>query len=294
MMGNFMQKSRKAHILFTVLSVVWIFYSTNCFALTQTQYDDYRNASIVIGKWLSKSTSHNDMLSGTPVSTQRQGDKFMIAEGPATQFASDYGFSVMHAPLDSKVNDAYEVIGANKSSLPKYLELERFHVALGVGNRDDLTASFLTTQDFTLTGWGVGYKRVLVYYGPFFLSYRGQYSRSQRDNFFEQQSFTNDLSGSIYLLFLDLYAGVRHTIGIIKFSSNDPSLALPKITYFSKLSELEYFYGMSLTLTTKIRLAVQANKVNDDYAIAAKLSFHFNSLLPEFDNLFSDPRHLKR
>lgn len=287
-MGLFMQKIRTAS-LFLCLVV-----SCQSFAVTQTQFNDYKDASIVIGKWLSKSTSHNDILSGTPISTKRQGNQFMIAEGPATQYASDYGFSIMRSPLDSKIISAYEVIGANTATLPKYLELNRFHVGLGIGNKDDITASFIATQDMTLTGWGAGYKRVIAYHGPFFMSYRGQYSRTKRDNFFTQQSFTNDISGSVYLLFFDIYAGVRHTVGIINFAASDPTLVLPKVTYFSKLSELEYFYGISMALTTKLRLGIQANKVDDDYSIAAKLSFHFNSLLPEMDNLFSDPRHLQR
>jgi hypothetical protein len=281
------------YIFFTIFC--WnILYSNKCFAITDTQYNDYKNASITIGKWLSKSTSHNDFLSSTPLATKRAGLKFMIAKEPDDQYSSDYGMSLMHAPLDSKVVAAYGVIGANTANLPKYLELERIHIGLGLGNKNDITASFVTTQDMTLTGFGVGYKHVIYNNGPFYFSYRAQYSRSQRDNFFSQQSLTNDVSASVFLLLFDVYGGVRHTTGMIKFNATTPELALPEVKYFSNVSELEYFYGAEMALTTKIRAAIQANKIGDDYSIAGKLSFHFNSLVPDMSNPFVDPRRLKR
>lgn len=281
------------HFLILFLSLI-LSCSPLCFALTETQYSDYQNASKTIGKWLVKSSSHYDFYSATPIATRQPGIKFMIAGAPPTQYASDYGVSVMRAPLDQKVIAAYEVIGTPASALPQYLELNRFHVGLGLGNNDDVTASFVTTQDMSLTGWGVGYKTVLVHNGPFFFSYRAQYSQASRDNFFTTQSLTNDFSCSLYFLLFDIYGGVRHTAGIINFSAPSPQLALPEIKYFSNLNELEYFYGASLALSTKLRLTLQANKVSDDYSIAAKISFHFNSLLPERGDVLRDPRYLRR
>jgi hypothetical protein len=96
-------------IYFLLISII-IFLSTKGFAMSQTKYSDYKNASETIGKWLSRSTAQNDFLSAAPLSPHRSGDHFMITGAPAVQRASDYGFSVSHAPLSSQVVSAYGVM----------------------------------------------------------------------------------------------------------------------------------------------------------------------------------------
>lgn len=269
-------------------------YSSSCLAITDTQFSDYVNASEAIGKWLIKSTSHNDFTSASPLSPKRAGSRFMITEMPPMQFASDYGFSMSRAPLDAKVIAAYGVIGTPASALPKYMELNRFHLGFGLGTLNDITASYLMAQDSTLRGWGIGYKRILWRAGPFFFSYRIQYSQSERADFFKQQSISNDFSCSMYLVLLDVYGGVRHTMGKINFNSPIPQLTLPEIKYFSKVDELEYFYGITAALSTRIRLTIQGNKVGDEYSIGAKFSLRFHSLFPQLGSLFVDPRYIKQ
>ena len=276
--------------------LIFILFSNNTWGVTQ--YSDYQAASETIGKWLSKVTEHNDFLSASPLSRNDVGVPYLIGEW-STLFsrisrmhtASDYGFSIMHAPLDSKVTAAYGTIGTNTSLLPSYLSVNRFHAAYSIGETFDFSFSYLTTNDQSLTGYGAAFKMVLIQTGPFYISYRFQYSSSNKDGFFSQQTINNDFLCSVYLTYIDIYGGVRLASGKISFVASDPALTLPDIKY---IADLEYFYGANIAIFTRYRLGVQANKVGDNYSIAGKLSFFFNSLLPDFDHFFSSPPSMRR
>jgi hypothetical protein len=261
-------------------------------ALGQVTEAQSKKASKVIGTWLSKSTGHYDFLSATTVNPKRAGDKFFGI--PDMQMASDYGLSLMDAPRDDKVTEAYETIGAETSSMDQSLRIPRFHLNLGFANKHDFTFSYLLPNPDEISGWGLGYKRVIGKTNYFYLTYRLNYSRSHRENYFENRSVMNDLSFSLYLRLIDFYGGIRHWAGKVSFDSTIPALELPEVHYFGTASEIEHYFGVIAALTTNSRLTIEANSLGGKYAVAGKLSFHFDSLLPTFNNWFRDPRYIKQ
>jgi hypothetical protein len=262
-------------------------------ARAQITYQESRNASIIIGKWLSKSTGHYDFYSATSVATKRAGKKFFGI--PDLQMASEFGVSQMQAPRDEDVTKAYEVIGADTSNMSNSLSLTRFHVNLGFANQHDFTFSYLTSPIDQIKGWGLGYKHVLAHQGYGYLSYRLHYARAERDNYFTSNSYTNDLAVSLYLRLVDIYVGFRHWSGKVDFNSTVPELKLPEVNYFSTASEIEHYYGIILALTTNSRFTMEANSLGKQKSIIGKLSFHFDSLVPTTDSgWFRDPRYIKQ
>ncbi len=249
-------------------------------------------ASMVIGKWLSKSTGHYDFHSATTVNPLRAGSKFFGI--PNIQMASDYGISYMDAPRDLDVTNAYKTIGADTSNMDTSLGLSRFHLNLGFGNKHDLTLSYLIPQVEGIKGWGAGYKRVISRDRYLFFTYRLNYSRSSREDYFTSISFTNDLSLSIYLRLIDIYIGLRHWSGNVKFYSTIPALELPEMDYISELHEIEHYVGVTAATTTNSRFTFELNSIGNQYALAGKLSLHFDSLFPTFNNWFRDPRYIKQ
>ena len=262
-------------------------------ANSQVTYDESVAAARVIGSWLSKSTGHYDFLSATPVGPKRAGTKFFIRGWPATQMASDYGISYSQVARDSEVSDAYEVLGFNTNGVSKTINMNRFHLALNFANKHDFTFSYLSSVD-GLKGWGVGYKRVLYQYRYFYLSYRAQYGRSKKEDYFDNINVTNDLSASLYFRVIDFYAGFKHAFGSIDFEAPVPALRLPRIYYSSALNQLDYFYGIAVATSTNSRLNLQLNQFGEEFAISSKFSLWFDSLLPTASNWFRDPRHIKQ
>lgn len=259
---------------------------------SQVTYDQSKKASRVIGKWLARSSGHYDFLSATSVNPKRAGDRFFGL--PDMQTASDYGISLMNAPRDKEVTEAYRTIGADTSSMERSISLSRLHVNLGFANKHDFSFSYqLPTRD-EIQGWGAGYKRVLFTDHIFYLSWRLNYSRSSKENYFESSSLMNDLSISLYLRLIDLYAGVRHWSGKVKFNSSIPELRLPTVEYFSTSDEIEHYFGVLLATTMNTRFTMEANSIGKEYAVAGKFSFHFDSLLPTFNNWFRDPRYIRQ
>ena len=261
--------------------------------LAQVTYEESRQASITVGKWLSKSTGHYDFLSATPVATKRGGEHFSIVGSPNIQTASDYGISYTQVPRDNNVTSAYQVLGFDTSDFSHTIDLTRFQLSLGFNHKHDFTFSYLTSTD-GISGWGVGYKRVLLDYRHFFFSYRAQYARSKLDAYFDNMSITNDLSASLHFQLIDIYSGVRHSMGRLNFDSSIPQLSLPQVNFFSKLSELEYFYGVVLSTSLNSRLTFQLNQIGEEYSLAGKFSLHFDSLLPTINGWFRDPRYIKQ
>ena len=251
-----------------------------------------RKASRVIADWLIKSSGHYDFQSATTVNPMRAGSKFFGL--PDLQMASDYGISYFAVPRTQGVTEAYETMGADTSQMKETLGLSRLHVNFGFANKYDFTFSYhLPTAD-KIQGWGVGHKRVLIQEGPFFLSYRLNYARSSREDYFSSYSFTNDLSVSLYLRLLDFYAGLRHWAGKVYFQSSTPALRLPAVDYFGTASEIAHYFGIIAATTTNSRVNFEANSMGKTYALSAKFSFHFDSLLPTMNNWFRDPRYIKQ
>lgn len=249
-------------------------------------------AAKTIGMWLSKTTGHYDLQSATTVNPQRAGKKFFGI--PNMQMASDYGFSYMQAPRTDEVTKAYKTIGADTSSMASSLKLPRFHLNLGFANKHDLNFSYFIPNDDEIKGWGLGYKKVLVRMNYFYLSYRFGYARSYRDDYFSATTYVNDLSASLYLRLIDVYAGLRHWSGKVRFDSSIPELQLRPIEYFSTASEIEPYVGIIAATTTHTRFTLEANSLSDSYSVTGKFSFHFDSLLPTFENWFRDPRYIKQ
>lgn len=261
-------------------------------AKAQATKKESQQAAQTIGRWLSRSAGHYDFQSATTVNPKRAGTKFFGI--PDMQMASDYGFSYMQAPRTSEVTDAYQKMGANTSSMASALKLPRFHLNLGFANKHDFTFSYLLPNDDKIQGWGLGYKRVLAQVGYIFFSYRFGYARSSKNNYYSANSYVNDLSASVYLRLIDLYVGVRHWSGKVRFNADIPELQLPTMDYFSDVSELEPYVGVILATTTRTRFTMEASSAEKNYNLAAKFSFHFDSLLPSFDNWFRDPRYIKQ
>jgi hypothetical protein len=276
---------------FVLINILLIISSQRSFAqITQQQAEQ---ASLVIGKWLSKSTGHYDFLSASPVGPKRAGEKFFIREKPAMQTASDYGFSYMQAVLDDDVKEAYELLGYNVSEMAQTVDLTRLHLAWGFANKHDFTFSYLSSQE-GITGWGVGYKRVLSQWGPFYTAYRIQYSRASLEDYFDSSFISNDLSLAVHFPLVDLFAGFKHTTAKIQFEATEVALRLPEVNYFADISELEYFYGLVLATTYNTRLTLQFSQVGLEYSAAAKFSFHYDSLLPTKTQWLKDPRYIRQ
>jgi hypothetical protein len=83
-------------------------------------------------------------------------------------------------------------------------------------------------------------------------------------------------------------------MGEISFQSDIPSLQLPEAKFGNDQIKLESFYGIVIATSVNSRLAIQANKWDQDYSIAAKFSLRFDSLFPTANNWLKDPRYLKQ
>jgi hypothetical protein len=267
------------------------FIHLDCFA--QATYQQAQDASLVIGRWISRSTSHFDFLSATPIGPKRAGTKFFIVGAPAKQTASDYGFSQQQNSINDEVKQAYDILGINSSGLGENLIINRYHLGFNFANLHDFTLSFIHSSE-DISGWGLGYKKVLAQTGPFYTSYRIQYARSRLFNYFDSISISQDLSISLYLRLIDFYAGVKHSAGKILFESDIPTLQLPEAEFGSRLEQIETFYGIVIATSVNSRLSLQVNQFDSDYSIAAKFSFRFDSLFPTANNWLRDPRYLKQ
>jgi len=258
----------------------------------QATVSESQKAAKTIGMWLSKNSGHYDLQSATTINPQRAGKKFFGI--PDMQMASDYGISYMQAPRTHEVTNAYKTIGADTSNMASSLKLARFHLNLGFANKHDFTFSYLLPSDDEIKGWGLGYKRVLARLRYIYFSYRLGYARSSRDDYFSATSYVNDLSLSVYLRLLDVYAGIRHWSGKVRFDSTIPELQLQPIEYFSTASEIEPYFGVIAATTTNTRMTLEASSLGDSYVVTGKFSFHFDSILPTFENWFRDPRLIKQ
>ncbi len=249
-------------------------------------------AATTIGKWLTRATGQYDFLSATPVAVKRAGTKFFIIKRPPKQFASDYGYSYMQAPFSDKTLQAYQTLGHSTRNFPDALTLNRIHLNFGMENRYDLLLSYLYTAD-GIKGYGLGFKRQLIRLQIFSLAHRVQLAQTSVPNYFTSYTLTNDLSMALYFKLIDLYIGVKHTIGSIDFASDISVLKIPRIDFISKLDELEYFYGIVLALSFNTRLTLQINRWQQEKTFAIKMSLHFDSLLPTNTNWFKDPRYIR-
>jgi hypothetical protein len=276
----------------TLAMLIGLVFGTTGYVRAQVTVQESQKAAKTIGKWLSKTTGHYDFQSATTVNPKRAGKKFFGI--PDMQMASDYGISYMQAPRTDEVTKAYQTIGADTTNMASSLKLPRVHLNLGFANKHDFNFSYLLPSDDDIQGWGVGYKRVLWQWRYLFLSYRFGYARSSRENYFSATSYVNDLSASIYLRLIDLYAGMRHWSGKVRFDSTIPQLQLQPIEYFSTASEIEPYVGVIAATTTHTRLTLEASSLSDSFSVAGKFSFHFDSLFPTFENWFRDPRYIKQ
>lgn len=275
-----------------ILTIVLFTLSLVNEACSQVTKRQTQKAAQEIGKWLSRTTGHYDMQSATSVNPKRAGNRFFGI--PDMQTASDYGISYTQAPRTDKVTKAYETIGADTSHMASALKLPRFHLNLGFANKHDFNFSYLIPNEDKVEGWGVGYKRVIAQSGHMFFSYRLGFSRSSRKNYFEASSLVNDFSVSLYLRLIDFYAGVRHWSGKVSFEAEIPELVVNPIEYFSNVSELQPYVGVIMATTTNTRFTVEASSLSNTYSLTGKFSFHFDSLLPTFNNWFRDPRYIKQ
>ncbi len=258
----------------------------------QVTASESQKAAKVIGQWLSKNTGHYDYQSATTVNPKRAGNKFFGI--PDMQTASDYGISYMQAPRTNEVTNALGSIGANTSSMASSLRLARLHLNLGFANKHDFNFSYLFPFEEPIRGWGVGYKKIISQWRYLYLSYRFGYARSESENYFSASSYVNDLSASVYLRLIDIYIGMRHWAGKVRFYSAIPQLELQPIEYFSTASEIEPYAGIIAATTTNTRWMIEMSSLSDSYTISTKFSFHFDSLFPTFNNWFRDPRYIKQ
>ena len=120
--------SKLVLFLFLFFKATWVF--------SQATEEQSRDASEVIGRWLSKSTGHYDFLSATTVNPKRAGTKFFGI--PDMQFASEYGFSYMESPRNIDVTNAYKTIGADTGEMARSIKMSRFHLNFGFDNKHDL------------------------------------------------------------------------------------------------------------------------------------------------------------
>ena len=254
--------------------------------------DESIQAATIVGKWLTRLSTHHDFLSATPIAVKRAGTKFMIVEKPSTQFASDYGFSYQRAEFSERINRAYKSLGINTSNFPDAMTTNRFHLNLGMSNKYDLMLSLLTSNG-GLSGWGIGTKIQIFRFSVFSFAYRLSYAQSSIPDYFEMKSISNDLSVGLYFRLIDIYAGIRHTSGRVEFATSISTLQVPKIEYFDNTEELEYYYGVILGTTLNTRLTLQVNKSMEEEMLGIKFSFHFDSLFPTLNNWFKDPRYMK-
>jgi hypothetical protein len=261
--------------------------------LTQVTNEESREAARTIGTWLSESTGHYDFLSATPVGPKRAGKKFFIRGYPDMQTASDYGMSQSAIARDDEVTKAYQVLGFNTNNLQKTLTLNRFHLAWNFANRHDFSFSYLSSLD-GIKGWGIGYKRVLLQTGVFYLSWRGQYGRAQLEDYFENINYAQDLSASLYLRLFDVYAGIKHSFGYTSFDSPVSQLEISRLYYSSNLNQLSPFYGFWIATSTNSRFSFQMNHLGEEYIYSGKFSLWFDALLPTANNWFRDPRYIKQ
>lgn len=270
----------------------FIIISKISFLHAQVTSVESQQASIVIAKWISRATGQYDIYSATSIGPKRGGDRFMIAGSLTTQTASEYGISNMTVKRDSDVTRAYEVLGFDTVNLADSVNLQRLHLNWSFANRHDFSFSYLFSPE-NINGWGLGYKRVLFNYRSFYFSYRVQYAQSHLDHYFNNTSFTNDFSASLYFSLFDLYAGIRHTSGKVSFYSSIPQLQLPTVNFISKLSEIDFFYGLMVATSLNTRFTFQVNQIGQELSLTGKFSFHFDSLFPTINNWFKDPRYIK-
>ena len=267
------------------------------FFISEKSFSTTRSESIVaattIGKWLTKITGHYDFLSATPVAVKRAGKKFMITKQPAKQFASDYGYSYMQSSFSEDVLSAYSLLNVDTSLFPESLELNRFHLNLGMENMYDLTFSY-TMASGGIKGYAIGFKRQLIRKNIFSLAFRSQMSKAHVENYFDSYAFTNDLSIGFYFRLIDFFIGVKHTMGVVNFDSDIEALEIPSINFISNFQELEYFYGIVLSTSLNSRLTFQMNNFQNEKTISGKFSLHFDSLFPtNIKTWFRDARYIK-
>jgi hypothetical protein len=260
-------------------------------AFAARTYEESKAAATTIGKWISASASHYELISATPIGPRRAGKKFFVRTAPL-QMASDYGISYMRAPASEEMMQAYEALGFDTSRMARALYLTRLHAAWSFDNEHDFSYSYLSSKD--LAGWGLGYKRVFHQSGARYFSYRIGYTRTERENWYRADQVATEVSASIYLRLVDFYGGLRHVFGQAEFESSIPELRLPEITYFAGLEDLEYFLGAVLATSVNTRLTLQMNLVREELKLAGKLSFRFDELYPTYGNWFKDPRALKQ
>ncbi|MBT3980472.1 MAG: hypothetical protein HOE90_03915 [Bacteriovoracaceae bacterium] len=257
-------------------------------------YKDYAVASEEIAKWLNRSMGHFDFLSATPLSLPRAGVKFFLSGDRPTQFASDYGYSFSRSKLSNKAKNAYTVFGKSAEKIPKSITIQRAHLNYGLGHFNDVTLSFSKVFETDIFGIGLGWKHMWWHSGSYFISSNSKYSYVTSLKQFQMHQFTQDISFSTYLFFIDLYGGARHVSGSTKFKATSVNLKLPTVKYVSSLKEVGLFYGAVGRLTTNSRVSVEANHLPEEIIYSFKFSFKFNTLFPDLSKgLFRDARYEK-
>lgn len=278
----------KVFVKVSHLSLVALLLFTKMAAATRTE-DQSINASTKIGRWLSRSTSHYDFVSATPVGPLRSGRKFFVRSKPL-QMASDYGVSYSEVPITSDIKQAYQAFGIPTTNLGGTWRLSRLHAIWSFANTHDFSYSWLYSDQ--LTAWGLAYKYVFDQLGPYYFSYRFGFSNAQKHNFYSGQEISNEVSASWYLIVADFYVGARHTFGQGQFSSDVAALSLPRFTYISPFHEIQYYIGATLAPSTHTRINLQIGYSNQETYITGKFSFRFDELYPTMENWFRDPRYL--
>jgi hypothetical protein len=260
-------------------------------ASASRSYEQSKSAATTIGKWLSASISHYELISATPTGPRRSGKEFFVNKVPL-QMASDYGLSVMRAPIGDDIKNAYATLGFDTSDLARALYLTRLHAVWSFDNAHDFSYSYLLSEG--LSGWGLGYKRVFHQAGARYFSYRIGYAHTERENWYRGDQIATEAAASLYLRLVDFYGGLRHVFGRVEFQSSVPELQLPAINYFAGLDDLEYFLGAVLATSVNTRMTFQMNLVRDEIKITGKFSFRFDELFPTSGNWLEDPRALKQ
>jgi len=248
----------------------------------------YTAAAKVLARWFLTGTAHHDMLSATPLgrlrSSYQEGQPFPLRMG------SDWGFSYSQLPLTDEIRYSYRVMGTDAKTLPEYLNFYRFHLAQALSRNMDIAASALVVPDIELYGFGASLKYNFWRLGPLFTSARINYSNSRKSEFFESSSFGADISQSLNLNFLDIYAGLRYYNGEVKFTPSNISLPIAPIEY-GNANALQSFAGLVIATGKHARLTAQANFNSNENFYLLKFSMKLPTIVPMLPQWAKEPHY---
>ncbi|MBL6990524.1 MAG: hypothetical protein ISR65_12130 [Bacteriovoracaceae bacterium] len=251
------------------ITVIFLAEGSVLFAASTTRQ---QQASDNIAQWFVHTSSHQHMLSATPLG---------LSENPDGQnkpfdflWGLDFGISYMRVPMGQEILDDYGTFGVSENDLPKNLNNFRAHLAKAISNSFDLSGSFLMSEDALLTGWGVGINYNLFNTLVFFTSINFGYSHHVNSDFFDTTNYTIGLAQSINLSWIDLYVGIDYIWGDFEFMENNDS-SIPSDTKkinTSSIDKMRKYVGATVTVGDTLRATAQINTTNYETALVLKLS----------------------